>query len=81
MGYSTEENVVRVDIFKPSGKWMTDIALTWTGGWSKDTTIHSAFEYSLKSYRKDFYDHFEGCTVVCLEPYHELSPPIWLHTK
>ena len=33
MGYSEDETMVRVDFFKPSGKWYTTEAVKWTGAW------------------------------------------------
>ena len=72
MGYSTEEDTVRVDFFKPSGKWYTDIAMKWTGGYS-DIYIFDAFK---KSLRDAVGDSYSGMTAVCLEPYHEHAHPL-----
>jgi hypothetical protein len=73
MGYSTEEDVVRVDLFKPSGKWYMSVALKWTGGWTQDTLIHDAFRQSLHD---EFKGSMSGMQAVCLEPYHELAHPL-----
>jgi len=71
--------MVRVDFFKPSGKWFCTLAVEWTGGY-KDVFIHNAFKKSLR-------DHFAGkgdgkglsdMTAVCLHPYHEYAHPISL---
>lgn len=75
--YSPDEDMVRVDFFKPSGKWYCTEAVKWTGGWPKDNLIGEAFRKSLK-------DHFGGqnrmlgMDVVCLEPYHEMAHPLMI---
>jgi hypothetical protein len=81
MGYSEDDSMVRVDFFKPSGKWYTTEAVKWTGSYSvsdmngKGQLLHDAFAKSLK-------DHFNGTSrlsemdAICLEPYHEYSHPI-----
>jgi hypothetical protein len=52
--YSDDASMVRVDFFKPSGKWYCTEAVRWTGPYhSKDeatgkiTLIHDAFAVSL----------------------------------
>lgn len=71
--YSENESSVRVDFFKPSGKWYGTKAVQWTGGY-KDCCIHEAFEKSLKD--ADFF--FDWLDAVCLEPYHEHSHPLMI---
>ena len=81
MGYSDDDSIVRVDFFKPSGKWYCTEAVKWTGAWKgkiKDggELIHDAFSKSLR-------DHLKGSRLsemdaICLEPYHEFSHPISL---
>ncbi len=71
MGYSADESMVRVDFFKPSGKWYTTEAVRWTGGYKGD--IHSAFAESLRNHLKG---RLSDTDAVCLEPYHELSHPL-----
>jgi hypothetical protein len=79
MGFTTDERMVRVDFFKPSGKWYTTEAVKWTGHYDKGL-IHREFAQSLK-------DHFfgaparrlSGMLAVCLEPYHQHTHPIMLH--
>lgn len=74
MNYSNDESMVRVDFFKPSGKWYTTEAVKWTGGY-RDVHIIDAFKASLR-------EHLEGrlsdMDAVCLEPYHEHQHPIML---
>ena len=73
MGYIEDDSMVRVDFFKPSGKWKYTIGLKWTGSYSKDVSIHLAFKASL---RNQVGDRYEGLVAFCLEPYHEHSHPI-----
>ena len=76
MGYSNEEDMVRVDFFKSSGKWYTTEAVKWTGDY---------YGYSLADeFSKSLRDHF-GKTprlgdmdAVCLEPYSTAPYPIML---
>lgn len=46
MGYSNDNTMVRVDFFKPSGKWYTTEAVKWMG-WGHENLIHEAFAKSL----------------------------------
>lgn len=70
--YSEDESSVRVDFFKPSGRWYQSIALVWTGGY-KNCSVHDEFK---KSLRNQIGDPMNGMTAVCLTPYHEHSHPI-----
>jgi hypothetical protein len=78
MGYSEDDGMVRIDYFKPSGKWYMSEAMKWTGAYkAEEEDLHKAFAHSL-------WDHCEKrggaasneFTVVCLEPYHEHSFPL-----
>jgi hypothetical protein len=72
MGYSAEEDMVRVDFFKTSGKWYTTEAVKWTGGYSNQD-IHEAFKKSLRSHLKN---RLSDMDAVCLHPYHEYEHPL-----
>lgn len=77
MGYSAEEHMVRVDFFKPSGKWYTTEAVKWTGGWRADKNlIHDAFIQSLQYHFKDTPNRLSGMDAICLHPYHEHKHPL-----
>ena len=52
MGYIDDDSMVRVDFFKPGGKWYCTEAVRWTGGYG-DVEIHTAFQKSLS-------DHLQG---------------------
>ncbi len=71
MGYSADESMVRVDFFKPSGKWYDTEAVLWTGRYDGD--IHVAFAKSLRDHLQG---RMKGMDAVCLEPYHEHSHPL-----
>ena len=72
--YSNDPASVRVDFFKPSGKWYATEAITWTGG-GTGVLIHDAFRKSLED---SIGDKYTGLDAVCLEPYHEYSHPIMI---
>lgn len=68
--YCKDPAVVRVDIFKPSGKWHTTeevMFLRYRGD------ILSAFTESL---HKAVGSRYSGMVAVCLEPYHENAHPL-----
>ena len=73
MGYSAEDDMVRVDFFKPSGKWYVTEQVKWTGGYS-DILIYRAFQLSLENAKLGY----AGMTAVCLEPYHENAFPLMI---
>ena len=72
--YSDNPASVLVSFFKPSGKWYTDEAVLWTGGW--DNLIHEAFADSLKEHFKDSPKRLSDMDAICLEPYHKHAHPI-----
>jgi len=77
MGYSDDDSMVRVDFFKPSGKWYCTEAVKWTGAWEdKIDSIHNAFSKSLRDHLKD--GRLSDMDAICLEPYHQYSHPISL---
>lgn len=79
MGYSDDPAMVRVDFFKPGGKWYDTEAVRWTGAYNSlkrgGQPAHEAFKTSLR-------DHLQGrmreMTAVCLEPYHEHGFPLMI---
>jgi hypothetical protein len=92
MGFTTDDAMVRVDFFKPRGKWYTTEAVKWTGEWAGPSLIYREFAKSLR-------DHFaeretqpglqhanhrvetrrlSGMIAVCLEPYHEHAHPLMM---
>lgn len=74
MGYSADDEMVRVDFFRPSGKWYCAEAVRWTGSYIGD--IHKAFAISLRNHLKG--GRLSEMDAVCLEPCHENAHPIQL---
>jgi hypothetical protein len=75
MGYTEQEDMVRVDFFKQSGKWYCTEAVRWIG-WGKENLIHDAFKKSLRAHFKDCPNRLSDMDAICLKPYHELEHPI-----
>jgi hypothetical protein len=75
--YSNNAASVRVDFFRPSGKWYTTEAVLWTGEYA-DCLIHEAFAKSLRDHfaKHSPPERLSGMDAICLEPYHEHSHPI-----
>lgn len=80
MGYTTEEGSVRLDFFKPSGKWYATEAIDMSSGYHKPS-MHGALKEAIN---RDLYMprsgnlRYGGMTVVCLEPYHKHAHPVML---
>lgn len=76
MGFIDNETMVRVDIFKESGKWYDTVAITFdTYSYKeKGETIHETFRRCMK----DQINRYEGMTAICLEPYHESAHPLMI---
>lgn len=70
--YSEEANSVRVDFFRPSGKWYETEAVRWLG---YDGPIYAEFKNSLENHLGGRYS---GMTAVCLEPYNVNAFPLML---
>lgn len=68
--FNINPNMVRVDIFKPSNKWVETIAIEMK---SYNGFIHDSFEEALY---EAIEERYKGCLAVCLEPYHEHSHPL-----
>jgi hypothetical protein len=74
MGYSDDDSIVRVDFFKPSGKWYTREAVKWTGEFtSRGHLIHEEFA---KALRDALGDRLTDMDAICMEPYYEHPFPI-----
>jgi hypothetical protein len=81
MGFSEDNSMVRVDFFKPSGKWGYTEAVKWTGGWNGDEDLFAAFRQSLRDHLGPPNAKFNnvrmaGLRAVCLKPYHQNGYPI-----
>lgn len=82
MGYTIEEGRVRVDFFKPSGKW------SYTGSVDMGPFYHEPITH--EALKKALDESIEGLrlswrhwlmddgVIVCLEPFHQHAHPIML---
>lgn len=78
--YNSDPQNVRVDLFKPSGKWYTTVSIrmdryeahTPSGGYeSLHDTVARCLREQLDGYRRK--------VAVVLEPYHEHAHPVMLY--
>ena len=82
-GFSTDPSMVRVDFFKPSGKWYTTEAVKWLDYGGSETSgqregapsIHAIFRSSLDAHLRG---RMSGMIAVCLTPYHINAFPLML---
>lgn len=87
MGYTTDADMVRVDFFKPSGKFYTTEAVRWLTYNVPRGLIHDSGKQIDESFHEALANHFGdkprlvGMTAVCLEPYHENSHPQMIVVK
>ena len=72
--YSDNPGMVRVDFFKPSGKWYMTEALDMYDFWDCGITPHDAVIAALEKSGRNL-THF---TRVVLEPYHRSAYPVML---
>ena len=81
--YSENPQSVRVDFFRPTGKWYTTKVIIfdrWYGTNESDEieeTIHDTFKRCL---REQLGGRLNGMIAVCLEPYHEHAHPLMVHS-
>ena len=82
-GYSDDPRMVRVDIWKASGKWYSTVAMKWVRYHnykphdSKENFM-TMKEVFLTSFLLAFPGSFKGMTATCLEPYHSHSYPVMI---
>ncbi len=74
MNYSDDASMVRVDFFKPSGKWYCTEAVHWLT-YDGSTLIHDVFRTSLETHLKG---RLRGMTAVCLQPCHQHAHPLMI---
>lgn len=77
MGYAEQDCMVRVDFFKPRGKWYCTEAVKWH---KYQGPIHDSFADALRRHliKKDGHCRLSEMTAVCLEPYHEYAHPLMM---
>ena len=71
--YCDDPASVRVDFFKPSGKWYMTEAVPWKEPYNGGGQLQDHFRAALK---KALQGRGNGLLAVCLEPYHENAYPV-----
>lgn len=75
--YSDNPGMVRVDFFKPRGKWYMTEAHDMSEEWYTGTPA-DALAKVLSASRPESPDFWRHFTVVCLEPYHRFEYPVMI---
>ena len=91
--YSNYSNSVRVDFFKPSGKYYTTEAVNWMGRYKEEDLIEEQFAESvLKALEREPMTFESGklwtgsyrlsdMVAVCLDPHHPNSFPLMMKVE
>lgn len=74
MGYSEDDRFVRVDFFKPYGKWYTTEAVLWVN--RDDGDVIAEFYDSLKEHFASQPQRLRGMWAVCLKANNKNSFPM-----
>lgn len=74
MGYSNNPGSVRVDFFKPGGKWYMTEDLDMVRFWDFGIAPHEAVEAALEVKGRNL----KRFTRVVLKPYHKSAYPVML---
>lgn len=74
MGYDNRNHMVRVDFFKPSGKWYDTEAVDMHSAYNQKN-IHTAVLSCIETH---LMGRYRGFTAVVLEPYSEIAHPLML---
>jgi len=75
--YSESESMVRVSVFKGSGKWIEDIAVDMNNFYYDDS-VHDSVQKAIEKTGKKIY---KDQIYVCLEPHHKWAHPIILKER
>ncbi len=88
--YSEDSSSVRVDFFKPEGKWYTTEAVEWIGKFEEHALIYEEFADSVWTHlkattkediRPKGYIRLSDMVAVCLEPFHPHSHPLMMKVE
>jgi hypothetical protein len=82
MHYSIHSNHVRVDFFKPGGKWKYTEEVVWDEQlWPTfNSTLYEVFRLVLINHLgRGAETRMRGLVAVCLDPYFENAHPIMFH--
>ena len=83
MGYIDKPEMVRVDFFRPSGKWYTTEAVEWLyygnePNLPENYLIVEIFHASLRKHFEKTPGRLIGMVAVCLEPYYKHAHPVMI---
>jgi len=88
MAFTNKEGYVRVDIFKPSGKWYSTAAVDMSAGYNEANIHRALYDACVREFDKEGGEWGlsvspqaeleEGFMFVCLEPYSKFAHPIML---
>ncbi len=78
MGFTIENNMVRVDLFKESGKYKDTISLKFDRYFTEIDNKIELIDDTFKRCMQEQYPNIRNCICVCLDPYHEHSYPLML---
>lgn len=86
MGYCIEDSIVRVDLFKPSGKWAYNGAVNMKETWdtsSPDDALEIAMDRGgIEGVTVNWRTWLaEGGMIVCLNPCHKYAYPVMLKER
>jgi hypothetical protein len=77
MGFTTDEEMVRVDFFREGGKWYTTEAIKFDRYHSTlEGTFESPNETLKRCLREQLGDRLSDMVAVCLEPYSKNAYPL-----
>jgi hypothetical protein len=77
MGYSINNGMVRVELFKPSGNWACEGAIDM-GEYYDEGLTTEAVKKALDDGIEGFCGNWREYIVVCLDPYHQYHYPVML---
>jgi len=84
MGYTTDDQMVRVDFFRPSGRWYTTEQLKWDRYFTneEDGSVELIMDTFDRCLVEQFFDLYvkDRLYAICLEPYHEHAFPLMLRS-
>lgn len=74
--YSNDPAMVRVDIFKDTGKWYETLNIRWVD--YNALSIKDAFRISLLKHfeTEEHPQRFNGMWAICLHPHHRFAHPL-----
>lgn len=75
MGYSEDDSMIRVDFFKPSGKWCCTEAVKWTELY-REGYLPDLFAIVVANHLGTRID--DDHLAVCLEPFHVHAHPLMI---